>query len=73
LLKRFVIGLFWIALIVVHNAKVFCYSKCLARHEYLLFIHKNGQKCSMNMDQKIDPKAERKHKKAVKKQMKAQA
>lgn len=78
LLRSFIHCLLWFTLILVHNAKVFCYSRCLARHEYLLNIHRNGQQYSMNMDQKVEfyeqaPKAEKKQKKAVKKQMKAQA
>jgi len=78
LFKKFIGVLLWATLILVHNGKIFCYSRCLARHEYLLNIHMNGQQQSMNMDQKVEfyeqaPKAEKKQKKAVKKQMKAQA
>lgn len=46
--------LFWVVLLSVHVAKVYCYSMALAKHEYLINIHKNGQQCSMNMDQKVD-------------------
>lgn len=70
--------IFWSALIFGHLAKIFMYARCLAMHEYLTNIHLNGQQTAMNMDQKVEfyekaPKVDKKQKKAVKKQMKAQA